>query len=247
MKNNKAEPRVVLITGASRGIGRELALKFSGRGDTVYINYFASEGHAIELVSEIQKNGGEARPARADVSSPKAVNEMIFKIIEKDGRIDVVINNAGIVSHATVPKLEDAQWDSVIGTDLSSAFYITRACAKQMMKLKTGAMINISSISGVKGAFGSSNYAAAKAGLISFTKSAAIELGRFGITVNAVLPGFHMTGMGKNSSERYIEEAKSSSVLGLTTDMGELVDFIYMLSKIKTVSGQVFNWDSRII
>jgi 3-oxoacyl-[acyl-carrier protein] reductase len=116
-----------------------------------------------------------------------------------------------------------------------------------MMKRKSGSIINISSISAVKGAFGSANYTAAKAGLISFTKSAAIEMGRFGITVNAVLPGFHMTGMGNNSSGRYIEEVKSSSVLGLSTDMTELADFIYLLSRMKTVSGQVFNWDSRIL
>jgi 3-oxoacyl-[acyl-carrier protein] reductase len=227
--------RIVLITGASRGIGRALAEKFERAGDTVIYNYLRTFPD------------GKKHVYKADVSDPAAVNAMAKAVIEAHGRIDVIINNAGMIKHGTAPKMDGAEWDDVIKQDMSSAFYVTRAFAKQLMKQKGGAVINISSLAGQKGAFGSGAYSAAKAGLTSFTKTSAIELGRSGVRVNAVYPGFHMTDMGKASSEQYRESTVKDSVLNKTTDLGELVEFIYLLSNSKTVSGQVFNWDSRIL
>ncbi|MFH1367560.1 MAG: SDR family NAD(P)-dependent oxidoreductase [Elusimicrobiota bacterium] len=239
--------RIVLVTGASRGIGRALAFRFAEEGDAVVVNYLKNESAAAKTVKEIEKNGGKARAVRADVADPSAVASMSRDILEKEKSIDVLINNAGICANTTLLKMEEADWDSVVKTDLNSAFYTIRAFSKAMMMRKSGSVINIASISGLKGAHGSGNYAAAKGGLIALTKSAAIELGRFGICVNAVCPGFHLTDMGRHATDRYIEETKKASVLGLTTDINELADFVYMLSLSKTVSGQVFNWDSRII
>lgn len=233
MKPGKA--RVVLITGASRGIGRALAEKFEREGDTVLYNYLNT------------LPAGKKYIYKADVSDPEAVNAMAKAVIGEHGRLDVLINNAGMIKHGLASAMDGADFDDVIRQDMTSAFYVTRAFAKQFMKQKGGAVINISSLAGQKGAYGSGAYSAAKAGLTTFTKSAAIELGRFGVRVNAVFPGFHMTDMGKGSSARYVESTVRDSVLGLTTDISELADFIYLLSTSKTISGQVFNWDSRIL
>lgn len=247
MRENNLNSRVVLVTGASRGIGRALALGFAKEGCRIFVNYHGNETAAQETVEDISKVGGKAEALKADVSDPSAVNNMAETLLDKAGRIDVLVNNAGICRNTTIAQMDESAWDDIVKTDLSGVFYVTRAFSKQLMKQKNGSVINISSISGVKGAHGSGNYAAAKGGLISFTKSAAMELGRFGVCVNAVCPGFHMTDMGKHATERYLEETRKASVLGLTTDMEELVEFILLLSRTKTVSGQVFNIDSRTI
>lgn len=247
MHKDKLNSRVILITGASRGIGRAIALRFAKEKCKIYVNYRQDKNAADEVVKEIVKLGADAVAVQADISDSGAVDAMAKTIIEADGRLDVLINNAGICKNTTVANMDENTWDDVIKTDLNSAFYMTRTFSKPLMKQRYGSIINIASISGVKGAFGSSNYAAAKGGLISLTKSSAMELGRFGVCVNAVLPGFHLTDMGKHATERYLQEVKDSSVLGLSTDMDELTEFIHLLSKAKTVSGQVFNWDSRII
>ena len=140
-----------------------------------------------------------------------------------------------------------ADWQDVMRTNLDGAFFLTRDCGALMAKNGGGAIINIASVLGLRGAAGSANYAASKAGLVALTKSAAIELGRFGVRVNAVLPGFHLTDMGKTASKDYLERARAESVLGMTTDIAELAAFIVFLSKSLSVSGQVFNWDSRIL
>jgi 3-oxoacyl-[acyl-carrier protein] reductase len=138
-------------------------------------------------------------------------------------------------------------WSSVVKTNLSGTFYMVKESLKQMIKQKDGAIINIASISAFKSYIGSANYSASKAGVIALTKTAAREGGRFGIRSNAVLPGFHFTGMGCNASDEYIEAIKKESILNTTTDIKEIVEFIVFLSKVKTVSGQVFNFDSRLI
>jgi 3-oxoacyl-[acyl-carrier protein] reductase len=143
--------------------------------------------------------------------------------------------------------MDNDKWSSVINTNLSGVFYTTKEVLKVMCKHKRGAVINIAYISAFKTAMGDANYSASKAGLIAFTKSLSREAGRFGITANVVLPAFHFTNMGSNANNSYIDEVKKESVLNTTTDIKEFTDFIVFLSKLKTVSGQVFNFDSRLI
>ena len=243
MENKK----VILITGASRGIGRELALGFAAPGNTVFINYLKEKDAALEVGGEIERLGAAIHLLQADVADFLGVQAMVKQAAEKAGRIDVLINNAGITRNRSIIKMPPADWHDVMRTNLDGAFFLTRECGALMAKNGGGAIINIASIIGVRGAAGCANYAAAKAGLIALTKSAAIELGRFKVRVNAVLPGFHLTGMGKTAAKNYIERARAESVLGVTTDVAELAAFVVFLSQTITVSGQVFNWDSRVI
>jgi 3-oxoacyl-[acyl-carrier protein] reductase len=143
--------------------------------------------------------------------------------------------------------MTDEMWNSVLKTDLSGTFYMVKESLKQMVKQRSGSIINIASISAFKSYVGSAGYSASKAGVIALTKTAAREGGRFGVTVNAVLPGFHLSGMGGNSSSEYVDIVKKESVLNTTTDIKELTSFIVFLSQVKTVSGQMFNFDSRLL
>lgn len=242
MKNN-----IVLVTGSSRGIGREIALAFARAGASVMLHCVQEKEKAVAVQKEIEDLGGRAVVFQADIADQAQVAALVHGIVRQEGRIDVLVNNAAIIEEHLLLRMPAVAWERVLQTDLNGTFYMLQECAKIMMKQHTGAIISIASLAGVRGAFGSANYAAAKAGIIALTKSAAQELGRFKIPVNAVLPGFHLTDMGKTSSPKYIEKVKLDSVLGTTTDMRELSSFIVFLAGMKTVSGQVFNWDSRII
>jgi len=237
----------VLITGSSRGIGKTLAHEFARAGYKVLIHYHTQRPQAQAVADEITHSGGAAAVYSCDLADHAAVRAMMGSIAEKEKNIDVLINNAAMTRDRTILKMTDDEWDSVVRADLSGTFFMVQECAKLMVKYKEGAMINIASIVGVRGSFGNANYASAKAGVIALTKSAARELGRFSIRINAVLPGFHMTGLGATAPADYIENIHRESVLGCTTDSGELARFVVLLAQSKTISGQVFNWDSRII
>ena len=163
------------------------------------------------------------------------------------GRIDVLVNNAGITRDRTILKMTDEEWEDVVRVNLNGAFWCLRDCSKAMIERKEGAIINISSIVAVRGSVGNANYAASKAGLIALTKSAAKELGRFNIRVNAVLPGFHLTDMGRAVWGKYEERIRSEHTLGRLTDIRELAQFVLFTAKQKSASGQVFNFESRVI
>jgi 3-oxoacyl-[acyl-carrier protein] reductase len=237
----------ILITGSSRGIGKALALEFARAGYKVLLHYHTQKGMARETADSIVKSGGSASVFSCDLADHAAVRSMMQKITADEGNIDALINNASVCRDRTLLKMTDEEWDAVLRTDLSGTFFMTQECAKLMVKQKEGAIINIASIVGVRGSFGNANYACSKAGVIALTKSAAQELGRFAIRVNAVLPGFHLTDMGKTAPAEYIENIHKESVLGCTTDIEELTRFVVLLARSKTISGQVFNWDSRII
>lgn len=230
--------KTVLITGASRGIGKQLALAFSKNNWNVCGCY---KNNAPEF--EIQNS----KFFKTDISNYKEVKDLIKNTAAEFGKIDCVINNASITSGSTIFKMTDEMWNSVIKTDLSGTFYMVKESLKQMIKQKSGSIINIASISAFKSYVGSASYSASKAGVVALTKTAAREGGRFGVTVNAVLPGFHLSGMGGNSSDEYIDIVKKESVLNTTTDIKELTSFIVFLSQVKTVSGQTFNFDSRLL
>lgn len=236
--------KVVFITGSSQGIGRALAEGFAGEGWQVIVNGRRNDNKIQAVRDTITAAGGKAVIAAGDVSNEKDVQRIVKETIEQFGRVDVLINNAARIHEDLMPQVSDNTWDTILAVNLKGLFLCTKAVSRHMMKARSGSIINISSIQGVRGGRGTAAYAASKGGVISFTKSAALELGKRGITVNAVLPGYQATGM---ENKKYEEWAKGMSVLGTTTAMDELVRFIIMLVRMKTVSGQVFNWDSRII
>ena len=239
--------KVIVITGASRGLGRALALRFAEAGFRVVVNYLHSKDSADEIVKEIFNKGGEALSFSADVRSPEDVKSIITSIYEQWGTIDILINNAAITRDNILPKLTSEDWKETIDTNLTGPFNTIRSASKYMIKRKRGHIINISSWSGVKGRSGQAAYSASKAGLIGLTRSIALELGRFNIQVNAVIPGFMKTDMTKDLPESVKDKIVSSNILNREQDMAEVVEFIYNLSKMNNVSGQIFNLDSRIL
>ncbi|MED1864269.1 3-oxoacyl-[acyl-carrier-protein] reductase [Fictibacillus nanhaiensis] len=191
MLNDKS----VLVTGASRGIGRAIALYFARNGAKVAVNYSGSEERANEVVNEIKENGGTAFAIKADISSSDDVTNMVKTVVEEFGSLDVLVNNAGITRDNLLMRMKEEDWDAVINTNLKGVFLTTKAVTRQMMKQRKGRIINIASIVGVSGNAGQANYVAAKAGVIGLTKTAAKELSSRGITVNAIAPGFIETDM----------------------------------------------------
>jgi 3-oxoacyl-[acyl-carrier protein] reductase len=230
--------KIVLITGISRGLGKILA-KFFSKNNWDVCGCYKNTVPDFEIPN--------SKFFKADISKHNEVKEFIAHCFDNFGKIDCVINNASITEPQILLKMTDAVWESVIKTNLNGTFYASKEALKNMIKQKSGSIINIASISALKSPIGAANYSAAKAGVIALTKTLAREGGRFGITANAVLPGFHLTNIANKSKKNYATAAKQESVLGVTTDAKELADFIVLLSRMKTVSGQIFNLDSRII
>ncbi|RHM54816.1 3-oxoacyl-[acyl-carrier-protein] reductase [Mitsuokella sp. AF33-22] len=187
--------KVALVTGASRGIGRAIALRLASEGAKVAINYAGNQQAAEEVKHEIESAGGEALLIKANVADAQAVEAMVASVVEAFGTIDILVNNAGITRDGLLMRMKDEDFDAVIDTNLKGVFYCTKAVAKLMMKKRTGRIVNMSSVVGLIGNAGQTNYAAAKAGVLGFSKSAAKELAARGITVNMVAPGFIDTDM----------------------------------------------------
>ncbi|MFB7302161.1 3-oxoacyl-[acyl-carrier-protein] reductase [Heyndrickxia sporothermodurans] len=189
------EGKVALVTGASRGIGREIALELAREGANVIVNYAGSEARANEVVEEIKALGREAKAIQCNVANNDEVQGMIKETIGLFGKIDILVNNAGITRDNLIMRMKEDEWDDVINTNLKGVFLCTKGVTRQMMKQRSGKIINISSIVGVSGNPGQANYVAAKSGVIGLTKSTAKELASRGINVNAVAPGFITTEM----------------------------------------------------
>lgn len=187
--------RVALVTGASRNIGRAIALALADRGAAVAVNYAQSAAAAEEVVAEIEAKGSKAVAIKADVADHEAAANLVQSAEESLGPIDILVNNAGIVRDALFVRLKPEDWDAVMGTNLNGLFYVTRAVTRGMMRRRWGRIINISSVSGLVGNPGQVNYAATKSAMLGFTKSLARELGTRGVTVNTVAPGFIETDM----------------------------------------------------
>ncbi len=190
--------RVALVTGASRGIGAAIALELGSRGAHVVVNYDRDRDGAAGVVAQIAERGGSAEEGRADVREPDAVNELVRRIEGRGGSVDVLVNNAGILRDKTFRKMESDDWTSVLATNLVGVMNCTRAVVPGMIERKAGRIVSISSFVGQIGAFGQTNYAAAKAGIIGFTRSLALELASAGVTVNAICPGFIETDMWRS-------------------------------------------------
>ena len=200
------EGKVALITGASRGIGREIALAFAREGAKVAVNYSGSRDKANEVVDEIASIGAEAFAVQCNVADGDSVQSMVKETIERFGRLDILVNNAGITRDNLLMRMKEEEWDAVIDINLKGVFLCTKAVTRQMMKQRAGRIINIASIVGVSGNPGQANYVAAKAGVIGLTKTAAKELATRGINVNAIAPGFITTDM----TDQLPEEAKDA-------------------------------------
>jgi len=189
------EGRVALVTGASRGLGRAIAIKLAEEGAKVALNYRSGELEARKVADEIAAKGGTAFILHGDVSKKEDARAIVGKTIEHFGRIDILVNNAGITRDKSLKKLTDEDWTEVIAVNLNSVYYTTSAAMKIMCDQKFGRIVNISSFVGQAGNFGQTNYSASKGGIIAFTKSAAIELAKYNVTVNAIAPGFTETDM----------------------------------------------------
>lgn len=234
--------KLALVTGGSRGIGRACALKLAQAGYDVVINYAGNEEAANKTVEEIKALGVNAEAYKFDISNNEEVTKTIEEIIAKHGRIDVLVNNAGITRDGLFMRMSKENWDAVINTNLTGAYNVTQPVIKVMMKQRSGAIVNMASIVGVYGNAGQANYAAAKAGLIGFTKSLAKELASRNIRVNAVAPGFIQTDMTKGLDSEKIAEHIPLKRLGEADDIAGAVKFlavdaVYITGQVLQVDG----------
>jgi 3-oxoacyl-[acyl-carrier protein] reductase len=223
------EGKVAIVTGASRGIGREVALELARNGANVAVNYSGSEAKANEVVDEIKKLGKDAFAIKCDVSNSEEVATMVKETIDRFGKLDILINNAGITRDNLLMRMKEDEWDDVININLKGVFLCTKAVTRQMMKQRNGRIINIASIVGVMGNAGQANYVAAKAGIIGLTKTTAKELSSRNITVNAIAPGFITTDM----TDQLPEDVKAEMLkqiplarLGEPKDIAKMTAFL---------------------
>lgn len=202
------DKRVVLVTGGSRGIGEAISLAFGKNGDIVIVNYLSNKESAEGVVSRIKDLGGEAAAIKADVSKHDEVFRMVDEVVARYNRLDVLVNNAGVAKGGLLMLLNEKDWDSVIDTNLKGVFNCCKAASRQMIAQKKGIIINVSSLSGITGLTGQSDYSASKGGVIAFTKAIAKELAQFGILVNAIAPGIIDTDMISSIPEASRERFK---------------------------------------
>jgi len=248
MDNRENHRPVAVVTGSSRGIGRVIALKLANAGYNLVVNYKESQTAAESLGLELEQIGTEYLLRRANVSAWDDVVQMRDQVLERWGHIDLLVNNAGIISDALFHKMAKKDWQQVIDTNLTGVFNCARVCVSQMMEQRYGKIINISSFVALKGNIGQANYAAAKAGIIGFSKTLALELARYEITVNVIAPGFIETDMLKEVSERIrarLIEQVPLKRFGQPSDIAQAV--LYLAGKSGDyITGQVLNVNGGI-
>ncbi|MFN6567426.1 3-oxoacyl-[acyl-carrier-protein] reductase [Dendronalium sp. ChiSLP03b] len=244
----KLQGQVAIVTGASRGIGRAIALQLATEGANVVVNYASSSAAADNVVAEITAAGGQALALQADVSKAEQVDTLFNAVIDKFKRIDILVNNAGITRDTLLLRMKPEDWQAVIDLNLTGVFLCTRVASKIMLKQRSGRIINITSVAGQMGNPGQANYSAAKAGVIGFTKTVAKELASRGITVNAVAPGFIATDMTSNLNNtedivKYIPLGR----YGQPEEVAGMVRFLAADPAAAYITGQVFNVDGGMV
>jgi len=235
--------KVAVVTGASRGLGKEIALRL-GRGSyNVAVNYLRSENEALKVADELGEN---SFLVKADVRDIKHVEEMADTVCKKWGKVDVLINNAGIAKDNLMMKLKEEEWDEVLRVNLKGCFNTIKIFSHVMIKSGGGHIINVSSYSGLKGREGQAAYSASKAGLFGLTYTAAKELAEYNIRVNALLPGYMQTEMGI-TAKKAMDRAREESIIGSLSDPKQVAEFVLYLLETDNITGQVFCLESRVI
>jgi len=241
--------KIAVVTGGSRGIGRAISQRLASQGALVIINYVSNPSAAEETVQTILSAGGRAESVQFSVADSAEIEAGFKKILETHGRVDILVNNAGITRDGLLIKMKDAQWDEVLNTNLKGVFLCTKAVSRAMMKQRWGRIINITSVIGFAGNAGQANYAAAKAGIVGFTKSVAKELASRGITVNGVAPGYIVTDMTRDLAEEVTNTIKAEipmGVLGEPEDIAGAVAYLasddarYLTGQFIHVNGGMF-------
>ncbi len=248
MNSKSLENKVALVTGASRGLGRAIAVKMASYGASVAVNYLSSDEAANEVFKEIEGAGSKVMLCKADISEAGAVRQMTRQIVKEWGKIDVLVNNAGIVRDALILRMPDESWDEVINTNLRGAYLCSKYALRSMMDQGWGRIINIASLAGIVGNAGQANYSAAKGGMIALTRSMAREAGPRNVTVNAIAPGFIVTEM----TDKLPQETKDAILariplrrFGMADDVAELTAFLaseqagYITAQVISIDGGV--------
>lgn len=241
--------KVALVTGASRGIGQATAIELAKAGADVVVNFIGNEAVAQETVEKIEALGRKAIKIKANVGDVDDVQAMVDEAIATFGHIDILVNNAGITRDGLLIRMKDSDWDEVLNINLKGVYLVTKAVAKLMVKQRAGRIINMTSVSGVTGNVGQANYAAAKAGVIGFTKTCAKELAARGITVNAVAPGFIETAMTDVLPEKIKEGIAATVPFGRMGQPEEIASVVTFLASdfASYITGQVLNVDGGMV
>ncbi|MFI5218415.1 MAG: 3-oxoacyl-[acyl-carrier-protein] reductase [Bacteroidia bacterium] len=241
--------KTALVTGASRGIGKGIALKLAEQGANIAFTYWSSPDKAKDLENELAAKGIKAKAYKSDAADYKAADELINAVVTEFGTINIVVNNAGITRDGLLMRMSEENFDEVIRTNLKSVFNITKAIQRPMLKQRNGSIINITSVVGIKGNAGQANYAASKAGIIGFTKSVALELGSRNIRCNAVAPGFIETEMTGALDQKVVQGWRDAIPLkrgGTSEDVANLV--LFLASDLSAyITGQVINVDGGML
>jgi 3-oxoacyl-[acyl-carrier protein] reductase len=245
MTSNK---KVAVITGASRGIGRSIALELAGDGYNLALNYLSNEAAVAQVQALVEERSVESISVQADVSTSDGALRLIDSTMTRWGQIDLLVNNAGVVRDGLLMRMDDSDWDTVVDTNLKGAFMVTKACLRPMIRKRSGRIVSLSSIAGIRGNAGQSNYSASKGGLIAFTKSVAREVASRGITVNAVAPGLIDTEIITGMTDRAMQTALSQIPLGRLGKPEEVAGLVAYLASDRAdyITGQVFVIDGGL-
>lgn len=239
--------KIALVTGASRGIGRAIAIAFARRGAAVAINFRRDAGQAEAVSAEIRELGGDCLLVQGDVAKREEAERIVQEVVKHWGRLDILVNNAGITRDRTLRKMTEQDWGEVIAVNLNGTFHCTSAAVPAMMNQKFGRIINISSLVGQAGAFGQANYSASKGGIIAFTKTLALELAKHNITANVVAPGYTSTDMVATIPEDVAAKIKSSIPLGRFAEPEEVAQAaVFLAADADYITGQELNVNGGI-